>query len=219
MDGRLVSSSGSPVLLSISPNFLNISIVTLPNGGEIENREVFFFPNLYVTKNKKSLFFWEHATKTRWTWTRVPLFFLSYTTTLAHAYSIVPGGISQLVKLSVNVTQLTSASMTSWNENISKHWIWKQKILSWSWNTSMCFGERSGSFASHKQVIVERLQILTVGIAREVVVLLSFSSICRESLNGKPWGYQINTNDTKRWNKTFHGRLWIFFEASLAHLI
>ena len=50
----------------------------------------------------------------------------------------------------------------------------------------MCFGERSGSFASHKQVIVERLQILTVGIAREVVVLLSFSSICRESLNGKP---------------------------------
>jgi hypothetical protein len=50
----------------------------------------------------------------------------------------------------------------------------------------MCFGERSGSFASHKQVIVERLQILTVGIAREVVVLLSFSSICRESRNGKP---------------------------------
>ena len=69
-------------------------------------------------------------------------------------------GTSQLVKSSVNVTQMTSASLTSWNENISKRWIWKQKIFSWSWNMSVYCDRRPGSRVGPAMIIAGCLPIL-----------------------------------------------------------
>ena len=117
----------------------------------------------------------EHVVLTWWRWTGASVYFLTtHHPARTHVFHDMKGA-SQLVKSSVDVTQMTSASLTSWNENISKHWVWKRKILSWSWNMSVYSNGRPRSLVGLQQMIGERLPILTVGVAREVVVLLSFS--------------------------------------------
>jgi hypothetical protein len=130
---------------------------------------------LFLTKIKYAMFSAKHVVLTRWRWTSASVYFLTiHHPTHTHVFRYMKGA-SQLVISSVNVTQMTSASLTSWNENISKHWVWKRKIFSWSWNTSVYSNGRPRSLVGLQQMIGERLPILTVGVAREVVILLSFS--------------------------------------------
>jgi len=101
--------------------------------------------SLFLTKIKYAMFSAKHVVLTRWRWTSASVYFLTiHHPTHTHVFRYMKGA-SQLVISSVNVTQMTSASLTSWNENISKRWIWKQKILGWSWNTSVYCDGRPGS--------------------------------------------------------------------------
>ena len=61
----------------------------------------------------------EHVVLTWWRWTGASVYFLTtHHPARTHVFHDMKGA-SQLVKSSVNVTQMTSASLTSWNENIS----------------------------------------------------------------------------------------------------
>ena len=126
-------------------------------------------------------------------------------------------GTFQLVKSSVNVTQMTSASLTSWNENISKRWILKQKILSWSWNTSVYSDGRPVSLVGLQQMIGGRLSILIVGVAREVVVLLSFRFDLSRSLRLP----NVPNGATNKATKGFMdgcSNIWLHYRHSWTHL-
>ena len=102
----------------------------------------------------------EQVVLTWWRWTRASVYFLTmHHPTRTHVFHST-NGTSQLVKSSVNVTQMTSASLTSWNENISKRWIWKQKIFSWSWNMSVYCDRRPGSRVGPAMIIAGCLLIL-----------------------------------------------------------